>query len=75
MTPILGADVLGKAGYTSLLYVNAALRDEQFNVGAVLDVMRRDGTTAAAIDRMAGREERQEAVGQSYFDAWQERFS
>lgn len=75
LTPILGADVLGEVGYSIVLYANAALRAAQFNVDAVLDVLRRDGTTGTAIDRMAGWEERQEAVGKSYFDAWQERSS
>jgi 2-methylisocitrate lyase-like PEP mutase family enzyme len=74
VTPITGRDELGGWGYSIILYANAALRAAQRNVTAVLDRLRREGSTIGADDLIATWQERQEAVGKSYFDELEERY-
>lgn len=74
VTPITGRDELGEWGYSIILYANAALRAAQRNVTAVLDRLRREGSTIGADDLIVTWQERQEAVGKSYFDELEERY-
>jgi len=74
VTPITGRDELGAWGYSIILYANAALRAAQRNVTVVLDRLRREGSTIGADDLIATWQERQEAVGKSYFDELEERY-
>lgn len=74
VTPITSRDELGEWGYSIILYANAALRAAQRNVTAVLDRLRREGSTIGADDLIVTWQERQEAVGKSYFDELEERY-
>lgn len=74
VTPIVDRDELAQWGYSIILYANAALRAAQHNVTVVLDRLRRDGTTAAVSNLISSWQQRQEAVGKSYFDELEERY-
>lgn len=75
VTPIVGRDQLAQWGFSIILYANAALRAAQRNVTIVLEHLRRDGTTDAVSDLISTWKERQEAVGKSYFDELEERYT
>lgn len=73
-TPIVGRDELGRWGFSIILYANSALRAAQRNVTAVLERLRRDGTTAGVVDQMATWQERQDVVGKARYDELEERY-
>jgi 2-methylisocitrate lyase-like PEP mutase family enzyme len=61
-TPLLPAAELEEAGYRFALYANVALRAGSKSVEDAFAALRRDGGTAALIDRMQGWARRQESV-------------
>lgn len=74
-TPLLTAGELGELGFSLVLFANAALRVAQRAITDMLTELSTTGSTNALLDRMAGWDERQEAVGKSYYDALEARYS
>jgi 2-methylisocitrate lyase-like PEP mutase family enzyme len=74
-TPLLTAGELGELGFSLVLFANAALRVAQRAITDMLTELSAAGSTNAVLDRMAGWDERQEAVGKSYYDALEARYS
>jgi 2-methylisocitrate lyase-like PEP mutase family enzyme len=74
-TPQLSADELSALGFAIVLYANAALRGAVHGMQAVLEHLKRTGSTAGALEQMIGWEERQRLVGKPLFDALGERYA
>jgi 2-methylisocitrate lyase-like PEP mutase family enzyme len=74
-TPQLSADELSALGFAIVLYANAALRGAVHGMQAVLEHLKRTGSTAGALQQMIGWEERQRLVGKPLFDALSERYA
>lgn len=67
-TPLLGLAAIEEMGYAIALYANLAMRVAARSVSDAFAVLRRDGSSAALVDRMLSWEERQELVD---LDGWQ----
>lgn len=67
-TPLLSVDQLAAAGFSMVLFANAALRVAQHAMTSMLDELCRSGSTSALLGRMATWDERQAAVGKPFFD-------
>jgi 2-methylisocitrate lyase-like PEP mutase family enzyme len=74
-TPQLSAAELSALGFAIVLYANAALRGAVHGMQAVLEHLKRTGSTAGALQQMIGWEERQRLVGKPLFDALSERYA
>jgi 2-methylisocitrate lyase-like PEP mutase family enzyme len=74
-TPQLSAGELSALGFAIVLYANAALRGAVHGMQAVLEHLKRTGSTAGALEQMIGWEERQRLVGKPLFDALGERYA
>src|SRR5579884_461723 len=74
-TPQLPARELADLGFSIVLYANAALRGAVRGMQVVLEELRRTGSTAGALERMIGWQERQELVGKPFFDELSERYA
>jgi 2-methylisocitrate lyase-like PEP mutase family enzyme len=74
-TPQLSAAELSALGFAIVLYANAALRGAVHGMQAVLEHLKRTGSTAGALEQMIGWEERQRLVGKPLFDALGERYA
>jgi 2-methylisocitrate lyase-like PEP mutase family enzyme len=74
-TPQLSAGELSALGFAIVLYANAALRGAVHGMQAVLEHLKRTGSTAGALQQMIGWEERQRLVGKPLFDALSERYA
>lgn len=74
LTPSLAQSELAKLGFGGVLYANAALQAALKSVNDVMAALRRDGSLAQVADRLAGFEERQQAVDKPRFDALEERY-
>jgi 2-methylisocitrate lyase-like PEP mutase family enzyme len=74
-TPQLSAGELSALGFAIVLYANAALRGAVHGMQAVLEHLKRTGSTAGALQQMIGWEERQRLVGKPLFDALGERYA
>jgi len=74
-TPQLPAAELGALGFSIVLYANAALRGAVRGMQAVLEHLRRTGSTEGALEQMIGWEQRQELVGKPFFDALGDRYA
>ena len=57
-----------------MLYANAALQAALKAVDGVMAALRRDGSLAQVADRLAGFEQRQQAVGKPHYDALEQRY-
>jgi len=57
-----------------VLYANAALQAALKSVNDVMAALRRDGSLAQVADRLAGFEERQQAVAKADYDALEQRY-
>lgn len=62
-SPLLDAATLGEMGFRVVLFANTALRAAAIATREALEVLRRDGTSAAILDRLLPWEERQRLVG------------
>ena len=71
-TPLLPADELERMGYRIALYANFALRVAARAVERGLAVLRGEGTSASLLDEMFSWEERQETVGFSEWERFEE---
>ncbi|HET8977074.1 MAG TPA: oxaloacetate decarboxylase [Solirubrobacteraceae bacterium] len=74
-TPQLPADELGDLGFSIVLYANAALRGAVHGMRAVLEHLRRTGSTLGALEQMIGWDERQKLVGKPFFDELSDRYA
>jgi 2-methylisocitrate lyase-like PEP mutase family enzyme len=74
-TPQLPAAELGALGFSIVLYANAALRGAVRGMQAVLEHLRRTGSTEGALEQMIGWEQRQELVGKPFFDELGDRYA
>ena len=74
LTPPLPQSELAKLGFGGVLYANAALQAALKSVNDVMAALSRDGSLAQVADRLAGFEERQQAVDKPRFDALEQRY-
>jgi 2-methylisocitrate lyase-like PEP mutase family enzyme len=74
-TPVLSAEELAGLGFSIVLFANATLRVAHRAVSGLLSDLAQTGTTEAWVDRMAGWDERQQAVGKDHFDALERKYS
>ena len=65
---------LAALGFGGVLYANAALQAALKAVDDVMAALRRDGALAQVADRLAGFEQRQQAVGKPHYDALEQRY-
>jgi 2-methylisocitrate lyase-like PEP mutase family enzyme len=74
LTPALSQAELAQLGFGGVLYANAALQAALKSVNDVMAALRRDGSLAQVADRLAGFEERQQAVAKADYDALEQRY-
>jgi 2-methylisocitrate lyase-like PEP mutase family enzyme len=74
LTPPLPQSELTKLGFAGVLYANAALQAALKSVNDVMAALKRDGSLAQVADRLAGFEERQQAVAKADYDALEQRY-
>ena len=74
LTPALAQSELKKLGFGGVLYANAALQAALKSVSEVMAALKRDGSLAHVGDRLAGFEERQQAVAKAGYDALEQRY-
>jgi len=74
LTPPLSQRELAQLGFGGVLYANAALQAALRSVNDVMAALRRDGSLAQVADKLAGFDERQQAVDKPRFDALEERY-
>ena len=74
LTPPASRDELAALGVGGVLYANAALQAALKAVDDVMAALRRDGTLTQVADRLAGFEQRQQAVGKPHYDALEQRY-
>ena len=73
-TPMMGTDALRDAGFSLVLYANAALQASVKAMHEVLESLHRTGSLYEVSDRLAEFTERQRIVGKPMFDALSERY-
>jgi 2-methylisocitrate lyase-like PEP mutase family enzyme len=73
-TPALGHQELRALNFSIVLYANAALQAALKASYGVLHALKRDGSLAAVVDRLASFEERQRAVRKEYWDHLEARY-
>ena len=74
LTPPASRDELAALGFGGVLYANAALQAALKAVDDVMAALRRDGSLAQVADRLAGFEQRQQAVDKPHYDALEQRY-
>ncbi|MEA2878821.1 MAG: hypothetical protein QOF14_4017 [Hyphomicrobiales bacterium] len=74
LTPQFAQSELAQLGFGGVLYANAALQAALKSVNDVMAALRRDGSLAQVADRLAGFEERQQAVDKPRYDALEQRY-
>jgi 2-methylisocitrate lyase-like PEP mutase family enzyme len=74
LTPPLPQSELAQLGFGGVLYANAALQAALKSVNDVMAALRRDGSLAQVVDRLAGFDERQQAVAKADYDALENRY-
>jgi 2-methylisocitrate lyase-like PEP mutase family enzyme len=74
LTPQLAQSELAQLGFGGVLYANAALQAALKSVNDVMAALRRDGSLAQVADRLAGFEERQQAVDKPRYDTLEQRY-
>jgi len=74
LTPPASRDELAALGFGGVLYANAALQAALLAVDDVLAALRRDGSLAQVADRLAGFEQRQQAIDKPHYDALEQRY-
>ena len=74
LTPPASRDELAALGFGGVLYANAALQAALKAVDDVMAALRRDGALTQVADRLAGFEQRQQAVGKPHYDALEQRY-
>jgi len=74
LTPPLPQSELAKLGFGGVLYANAALQAALKSVNDVMAALRRDGSLTQVADRLAGFQERQQAVDKPRYDELEQRY-
>jgi 2-methylisocitrate lyase-like PEP mutase family enzyme len=74
LTPQVAESELAQLGFGGVLYANAALQAALKSVNDVMAALKRDGSLAQVADRLAGFEERQEAVDKPRYDELEQRY-
>ena len=74
LTPALPQSELAQLGFGGVLYANAALQAALKSVNDVMAALKRDGSLAQVADRLAGFEERQQAVDKPRYDELEQRY-
>jgi len=74
LTPPLPQSELAKIGFGGVLYANAALQAAFKSVNEVMVALKREGSLAQVADRLAGFEERQQAVDKARYDDLEQRY-
>jgi 2-methylisocitrate lyase-like PEP mutase family enzyme len=74
MTPPLPQAELAKLGFGGVLYANAALQAALKSVNDVMAALKRDGSLAQIANRLAGFDERQQAVAKADYDTLEQRY-
>jgi 2-methylisocitrate lyase-like PEP mutase family enzyme len=74
VTPPLPQAELAKLGFGGVLYANAALQAALKSVNDVMAALRRDGSLAQVADRLAGFDQRQQAVAKADYDTLEQRY-
>ena len=74
LTPALTQNELAKLGFGGVLYANAALQAALKSVNDVMAALKRDGSLARVAGRLAGFEERQQAVDKPRYDELEQRY-
>lgn len=74
LTPQVARSELAKLGFGGVLYANAALQAALKSVADVMAALKRDGSLAQVADRLAGFEERQQAVDKARYDELEQRY-
>lgn len=74
-TPMMPLPDLREAGFSLVLYANAALQASVLAIRDVLERLRDNGSLHGAEDRLASFEERQRIVAKPFYDALERRYS
>ena len=74
LTPPVPQTALAKLGFGGVLYANAALQAALKSVNDVMAALKHDGSLAHVADRLAGFEERQQAVDKARYDELEQRY-
>jgi len=74
LTPPASRDELAALGFGGVLYANAALQAALKAVDDVMAALRRDGALTQVADRLAGFEQRQQAIDKPHYDALEQRY-
>jgi 2-methylisocitrate lyase-like PEP mutase family enzyme len=74
LTPQVAESELAQLGFGGVLYANAALQAALKSVNDVMAALKRDGSLAQVAERLAGFEERQEAVDKPRYDELEQRY-
>jgi 2-methylisocitrate lyase-like PEP mutase family enzyme len=74
LTPPAAQTELAQLRFGGVLYANAALQAALKSVNDVMAALRRDGSLAQVADRLAGFEERQQAVDKPRYDELEQRY-
>ena len=74
LTPPLPQSELAKLGFGGVLYANTALQAALKSVNDVMAALRRDGSLTQVADRLAGFQERQQAVDKPRYDELEQRY-
>ena len=74
-TPLKTVEELSALGFSIALFANAALRSAQKAVTETMSVLKKTGSTNGVLHALTGWEDRQNAVGKSYFDELESKYS
>jgi len=74
-TPLRTVEELSALGFSIALFANAALRSAQKAVTETMSELKKTGSTNGVLHSLSGWEDRQNAVGKSYFDELESKYS
>ena len=74
-TPLRTVEELSALGFSIALFANAALRSAQKAVTETMSELKKTGSTNGVLHALSGWEDRQNAVGKSYFDELESKYS
>jgi 2-methylisocitrate lyase-like PEP mutase family enzyme len=74
-TPLKTVEELSALGFSIALFANAALRSAQKAVTETMSELKKTGSTNGVLHALSGWEDRQNAVGKSYFDELESKYS
>ena len=74
-TPLKTVEELSALGFSIALFANAALRSAQKAVTETMSELKKTGSTNGVLHALSSWEDRQNAVGKSYFDELESKYS